>query len=180
MDAPMKKAPVKIQWNYWNDEKEGKPLDFIKTGGCGCVEPCPGWADDKDGIRKWQGGRNYPWTRQIKTIEIEDPDVVSENGQEIYNVMEDRGIENVIVMGVHTNLCVSGRPFGLRQMTYYGKNVVLVRDLTDSLFQPTEKGFSHFKGTEAVVDHIEKTICPTITSTSLTGSKAFRFKEDKK
>lgn len=179
-DAPMSKAPVKIQWNYWDEEKEGKPLEFIKSGGCGCEDPCPGWEKGKNGIREWKGGRNYPWTRQIKAIEIKGPDVISENGQEIYNVMEDRGIENVIVMGVHTNLCVSGRPFGLRQMKYFGKNVVLVRDLTDSLFQPDKKGFNHFRGTDAIVDRIEKTICPTIASSALTGGEEFRFKEDKK
>ena len=85
----MSKAPVKIQWNYWNDEKEGEPLEFIKSGACGCPEPCPGWFDDKDGLRKWTKGGKIPWTRQIKTIDIAEQDVVSDNGQEIYNLMED-------------------------------------------------------------------------------------------
>ena len=81
-------------------------------------------------------------------------------------------------MGVHTNICVSGRPFGLRQMVYFGKNVVLCRDLTDALFQPTTGKMDHFRGTDLVVEHIEKHICPSIVSTSITGQPEFRFEGD--
>ena len=48
-----------------------------------------------------------------------------------------RGINNVILLGVHTNMCVLGRPFGLRQMAKNGKNVVLMRDMTDTMYNPT-------------------------------------------
>ena len=178
IDAPFAAAPVKIKWNHWDPKREGPPLDFLRGGGCGCMEPCSGWVADEQGTRQWNGGKR-PWTRQIDTIEIEPQDAVSDNGQEIYNLMQQRGIDNVILMGVHTNICVSGRPFGLRQMVYFGKNVVLCRDLTDSFFQPKSPGFSHFRGTERVVEHIEKHLCPTIRSTSITGEPTFRFKDDK-
>ena len=55
------------------------------------------------------------------------------------NLLEQRGIENVILLGVHTNMCVLGRPFGIRQMVYQGKNVVLVRDLTDAMYNPASE-----------------------------------------
>jgi putative heme-binding domain-containing protein len=87
----------------------------------------------------------------------------------------------VILMGVHTNMCVLGRPFGIRQMVKQGKNVVLMRDLTDSMYnsrQPPK--VSHFRGTELVVEHIEKYWCPTITSTDFTAQPAFRFSEDQR
>ena len=35
---------------------------------------------------------------------------------------------NVILVGVHANMCVLGRPFGLRQMVRGGKQVVLEYD----------------------------------------------------
>lgn len=38
---------------------------------------------------------------------------------------------------VHTNMCVLGRPFGLRQLSRLGKNVALVRDLTDTSAPPS-------------------------------------------
>ena len=63
-------------------------------------------------------------------------------------------------------------------MVYHGKSVVLCRDLTDSFFQPASPDFDHFRGTGLVVEHIEKRMCPTITSTSFTGEPAFRFEGD--
>ena len=176
INAPFVKAPLDFKWKYWNDDKEGQPLDFVRAGGCGCKVPCKGWVPDETGLRHWKGDK-IPWTRQIKTIEIADEDAISDNGQEVYNLLEQRGIQNVVLMGVHTNLCVCGRPFGLRQMVYQGKNAVLCRDLTDSLFQQKEPPISHFRGTELVVEHIEKRICPTITSTTFTGKSPFRFDE---
>ncbi|QDV17410.1 Isochorismatase family protein [Gimesia panareensis] len=176
IDAPFAKAPLDFKWKYWNDEKEGQPLDFVRAGGCGCKVPCKGWVPDETGLRHWKGEK-IPWTRQIATIDIADEDTISDNGQEVYNLLEQRGIKNVVLMGVHTNLCVCGRPFGLRQMVYQGKNAVLCRDLTDSLFQQNDPPISHFRGTELVVEHIEKRICPTITSTTFTGKPEFHFDE---
>ena len=95
---------------------------------------------------------------------------------EVYNLqrylqpelLEERGIENVMIMGVHTNMCVLGRPFGLRNMARYGKNVVLVRDLTDTMYNPKKRPYvSHDKGTELVVEHIEKHWCPSVLSSEL-------------
>ncbi len=39
---------------------------------------------------------------------------------------------------------------------------------------------SHVRGTELVVEHIEKYWCPTVTSNGLVGGPAFRFSEDKR
>jgi hypothetical protein len=72
-------------------------------------------------------------------------------------------------MGVHTNYCILARPFGIRQMLKLGKNVVLARDLTDSLYDPREPPFvSHARGTEIVIEHIERYLCPSILSADLT------------
>ena len=37
---------------------------------------------------------------------------------------------------------------------------------------------SHFEGTNRIIEHIEKYVAPTITSTDLTGQPAFQFKPD--
>lgn len=177
LEAPFAKAPVEIKWNRWDPEREGEPPTAIVDGGCACPEPCPNFGVNEDSIRHWKGG-DVPWTRQIETIEIAREDAISDNGQEIYNLIARRGIDNVILMGVHTNICVSGRPFGLRQMVYFGKKAVLCRDLTDALFQPTSGHIDQFRGTDMVVEHIEKHICPTITSTYITGKPEFRFSND--
>ena len=73
------------------------------------------------------------------------------------------------LMGVHTNICILNRSFGIRQMTRLGFQVVLVRDLTDSMYDPRKRPFvSHARGTELVIEHIEATWCPSILSDDLT------------
>jgi nicotinamidase-related amidase len=120
----------------------------------------------------------YPWTRQIATIEIAEGDAITDS-DEAYNLMQQRGIENVIVMGVHVNMCVLGRPFSIRQMVYQGKNVLLMRDLTDAMYNSRAKPFvNHFRGNELVIEHIEKYWCPSITSADFLGGAPFRFKAD--
>lgn len=160
--------PAEIKsWCTWLGEEEAEvyPIDQ-SDGGCACGD-CNSY---------------NAWSRQIASIEIqEDRDAISDSGEEIWNLMEAKGIKNVMLLGVHTNMCVLGRPFGLRNMARYGKNVVLIRDLTDTMYNPDSWPFvDHFTGTDLIVAHIEKYVCPTISSYALTGKKAFRFKDDKR
>jgi type 1 glutamine amidotransferase/nicotinamidase-related amidase len=142
------------------EEKGTYPIDQ-SDGGCDDGPKCP---------------EGSPWKSQIAAIEIRDEDAISDSGVEIWNLLESRGITNVMLMGVHTNMCVLGRPFGLRQMAIHGKNVVLVRDLTDTMYNSRRSPYvSHFEGTNRIVEHIEKYVAPTIVSTDLTGQPAFRF-----
>ena len=88
----------------------------------------------------------------------------------------------MILTGVHTNMCVLGRPFGLRQMAKNGKHVVLMRDMTDTMYNPERAPHvSHFTGTDLIVAHIEKYVCPTITSGQILGDNVeFRFAKDRR
>lgn len=120
-----------------------------------------------------------PWLSQYHVLKMHDIDIVSDSGVEIWNILEARKINNVIILGVHTNMCVLGRPFGLRQLAKNGKNVVLMRDMTDTMYNPKMPPYvNHYKGTELIIEHIEKYVCPTITSDQIIGRKAFRFKVD--
>jgi nicotinamidase-related amidase len=122
-----------------------------------------------------------PWLRQIETLRIAPGDAISDSGVEIWNLMESRGIKNVIVFGVHTNMCVLGRPFGLRQLAQNGKDVVLMRDLTDTMYNPKRWPYvTHCVGTDRILAHIERFVCPTISSEQLVGGEPFRFQEDRR
>src|SRR3954469_20039085 len=95
--------------------------------------------------------------------------------------MQQRGIKNVIVMGVHLNMCVLGRPFSIRQMVAQNKNVLLMRDLTDTMYNSRMRPLTNnFRGTDLMIDHVEKYWCPTITSTAFTGKPEFHFRDDPK
>ncbi len=120
-----------------------------------------------------------PWTKQIDVLRIDQAkDAISDSGVEIWNLLESKNIDNVILMGVHLNMCVSGRPFGLRQMAKNGKHVVLMRDMTDTMYNPARWPFvSHTRGTELFIQHVERLICPTITSDQFIGGKPFAFSD---
>jgi hypothetical protein len=48
--------------------------------------------------------------------------------------------------------------------------------MTDSMYNPARwPHVDHFRGTALFIEHIEKYICPTITSDQLIGGKAFAF-----
>jgi nicotinamidase-related amidase/type 1 glutamine amidotransferase len=152
------------------------PLDQT-DGGCD-TDP----AEQKEWQAKLKAmGRNpaAPWLAQIDVLKIHDEDAISDSGVEIWSLLEQRGIKNVILVGVHTNMCVLGRPFGLRQLSKNGKNVVLMRDMTDTMYNPARWPYvAHFHGTDLIVAHIEKFVCPTVTSDQLLGGQAFRFQGD--
>jgi nicotinamidase-related amidase len=109
------------------------------------------------------------WTRQHPTIEIDhDRDVISEDGRELYSFYRQRGISNLLIAGVHTNACVLGRTFAIKQMVKWGLVVALIRDLTDCLYVPDLPPYvTHEEGTQLMVAFIEKFWCPTISSEDL-------------
>ena len=145
--------------------------------------------DDPDEHRLWAlrlkaSGRNpkEPWQAQTAAIAIDpEQDYISDRGPEIWSILAQRGISNVILVGVHTNMCVLGRPFGLRRLAMGGKNVVLARDLTDTMVDPGAWPYAnHFTGTDLIVSHIERYVCPTISSDQVLGGQEFRYKSDRR
>lgn len=159
-----KKAMGLISNSKLDSEKDAVwPIDQ-SDGGCDCTPECK------------QGS---PWTHQIDLIEILDKDAISDNGAEIAGLFYKKGIKNVILMGVHTNMCVIGRSFGLRNMVRLGMNVVLMRDMTDTMYDPKQPPeVNHFTANSLINEYIETYVCPTIVSTDFTGQKQFRFKND--
>jgi nicotinamidase-related amidase/type 1 glutamine amidotransferase len=160
------------------EEKGVYPIDQTDGGEDDDPAEHRAWAEK---LQKMGRNPRAPWKSEIDVLKIEDRDLISDNGEEIWSVLHERGIDNVILVGVHTNMCVLGRPFGLRQMAKNGKNVVLMRDLTDTMYNPARAPFvSHFTGTDLIVEHIEKWVCPSITSDQILGGKPFRFSGDKR
>jgi nicotinamidase-related amidase len=151
-------------WN-WPDAKREGPLPIDDSDmGCDCKVKCE--------IRS-------PWTRQTAALTVADADAITDHGQETWNLLAERRIDHVILCGVHLNMCVLGRPFAIRQMVRLGKSVALVRDMTDTMYNPERPpGGTHFDGTDRVVEHVERYWCPTFLSSDLTGQPAFRFRAD--
>jgi nicotinamidase-related amidase len=173
-EAPFAPTPVPLaiseRWGTawcWpdKDREPDLPIDDSDMG-CDCAEKCP---------------IEPPWKRQIDAIAIAPGDAITDDGQETWNLLQERGIDRVLICGVHTNMCVLGRPFAIRQLVRLGKQVALIRDLTDTMYNSRMRPFvDHFTGTDLVVAHIEKYWCPTIESSDITGKAPFRFAEDRR
>jgi nicotinamidase-related amidase len=111
------------------------------------------------------------WSRENEALTVAPGDVISDQGDEIYNVLMQHHIDTVLFMGVHANMCILHRSFGVRQLSKWGLRCVLVRDLTDAMYNPASRPFvSHAAGTELVIEYIEKYWAPTITSDALTAA----------
>ena len=80
--------------------------------------------DDSDGDCDTPGDKEYKaWSRETPLLKIEPGDVISDDGHEIYNVLRQHGINTVLMMGVHANMCILNRSFGIRQLTKWGVRV---------------------------------------------------------
>ena len=154
------------RWVRLMPEREGAlPIDD-SDGGC-------------DSARTWKPGDPYPWTRQIPALSILPGDAITDS-REAYDLMVSQGRDTAIIMGVHLNMCVLGRPFGIRQLVAQGVRTLLVRDLTDTMYNPERAPkVSHFEGTRLMVEHVERHWCPTVTSADVLGGDPFRFAGDR-
>jgi nicotinamidase-related amidase len=128
--------------------------------------------DSDEGSDTFETGWYTAWTRQHPAIEITPEDAISDNGDEIYSVFVQRGIRNVLYMGVHTNMCVLERSFAIKRFVRLGFNVALARDLTDAMYNPLRPPYvSHEEGTNLVIGFIEKFWAPTFASDDLTAAR---------
>jgi nicotinamidase-related amidase len=171
-DYPQRKVAAKYS-NSNDPYKDGDLLPSEKNavwpidqsnGGCNDTPRCE---------------EHYPWKRQIELLDIKSNDIISDSGPELLRLFHERGIKRVVLMGVHTNMCVVNRPFGLRSMRANGLEVALMRDMTDLMYDARQAPYvNHFVGLGLIVEYIEKYIAPTVLSTDLTGEPAFVFAED--
>jgi len=121
--------------------------------------------DDSDGGS--DTGETYEhrvWSCQHPLIEIDQgKDVISDDGQEVYSYLRQQGIKHLIIMGVHTGMCVLNRSFAIKQMVRWGVDVALARNLTDAMYNPAMPPYvNHDEGNQLLVGYIEKFWCPSV------------------
>ncbi len=168
----------------WNCKLEREiastyPIDQADGGEDDDPEEHKAWATKLQSL-----GRNpsMPWKTQNPAINIDETtDYVSDRGDEVWAILKHQGIEHVVMLGVHTNMCVLGRPFGLRQMARNGMDVVLVRDLTDCMYNPKRWPYvDHYSGNDFIISYVEQAVCPTITSDQILGGRPVEFSQDRR
>ena len=82
---------------------------------------------------------------------------------EVYAICKKYGLTHLIYVGFHTQVCLLGKPMGLKAMKSAGLRCVLARDMTDAHpgYDPS-RNFTPDLNTEQVVEHFEKHLAPTI------------------
>lgn len=128
--------------------------------------------NDSDGGCDTAGEKEHrAWTCEHPGLTIAPEDYISDSGQEIYNLLRSRRIKTVFYTGVHANMCILNRSFAIKQMTKWGVRCILLRDLTDAMYNPQDPPHvSHQQGTELVVEYIEKYWTPTALSDEFRGA----------
>jgi nicotinamidase-related amidase len=132
------------------------------------IDDSDGGCDDAAPAKQFKA-----WTRQHAAITIDpEKDYISDRGDEVYGVLREKGITTLLVMGVHTNMCVLNRSFAIKQMVRWGVEVYLVRDLTDAMYNPKMRPMvTHREGTDLVIAYIERYWCPSIEGKQLFAAK---------
>lgn len=106
------------------------------------------------------------WTREHPAIAI-DPasDVITDDGGELVGYLRAQARDTVLMVGVHTNMCILNRSFGLVALVGHGLTPVLVADLTDAMYDPADPPYvDHDAGTQLVIGYIEAFVAPTTRS----------------
>lgn len=106
---------------------------------------------------------NYGWDAMHPRLHIGKADLMPDTLQDVYSICKERRLTHLIYMGVHTQVCLLGKPMGLRNLKAAGMKCILARDLTDAHpgYDPA-KGFTPDGHTAEVVEHFEKYLAPSI------------------
>ena len=100
------------KWMFWKDDTEqrtGYPIDASDGGSDDTPEEEAAW---KEELKRQGRDTGHPWKGQHPAVSMDaERDLISDKGVEIWNALEARGIAQVLFAGVHTNMCVCGRPF---------------------------------------------------------------------
>jgi hypothetical protein len=120
------------------------------AGGCACGrERCAG---------------NFGWDGMHPGLKIGENDLMPDTQAEVYAICKKKGLTHLVYVGFHTQVCLLGKPMGLKAMKSAGLKCVLARDMTDAHpgYDPA-RNFTPDLNTEQVVQHFEKYLSPTIS-----------------
>jgi NPCBM/NEW2 domain/Chitobiase/beta-hexosaminidase C-terminal domain len=119
------------------------------AGGCACgAERC---------------AVNYGWDGMHPGLRIGAGDLMPDTQAEVYAICQKYHLTHLIYVGFHTQVCLLGKPMGLKAMKSAGLTCVLARDLTDAHpgYDPA-RNFTPDLNTEQVIEHFEKHLAPTL------------------
>jgi hypothetical protein len=109
------------------------------------------------------------WYRQIESITIGPNDaILHDNAQDMFNLITARNLTKIVFTGVHENLCVMGRSWGIETLTKWNISTYVVRDAVDTMYEPMMAPYvTHAEGTALMTAYVEKFWGKTLESYDL-------------
>jgi nicotinamidase-related amidase len=106
---------------------------------------------------------NYGWDGMHADLKIAGDDLMPDTLEDVYSLCRQRGLTHLIYCGVHTQVCLLGKPMGLRNLKAAGLSCILARDLTDAHpgYDPA-RAFTPDLNTSQVVEHFERYLAPSV------------------
>src|ERR1043166_1795412 len=134
------------------------PVPSVVNVTCPPVPDAGGCACGREGCAV-----NYGWDGMPPALRIGQADLMPDTQAEVYAICAQHGLTHLIYVGFHTQVCLLGKPMGLKAMKSAGLRCVLARDMTDAHpgYDPS-RNFTPDLNTEQVVEHFEKHLSPTI------------------
>ena len=89
-------------------------------------------------------------------------DFIALTQQEAYNILKSEGITHILYTGFATNMCMWGKPTGMKYMRQFGFRCLFARDMTEAITGYLEESFNPTRGTLEVIEVIERHLAPSI------------------
>jgi hypothetical protein len=107
---------------------------------------------------------NYGWDGIHVGLGIGEADWMPDTQEEVYAICRRNNLTHLIYVGFHTQVCLLGKPMGLRAMKSTGLKCILARDMTDAHpgYDPARQ-FTPDLNTQQVIEHFERHLAPTIS-----------------
>lgn len=145
--------------------KNMKGLSFVSLVDKGLSFPPIPFDDSDGGVNEKNPNFKRDDVDLHPSIEVSNTDAMSDNSKEILNYLNHHDIKLLLVVGVHTNMCVLDRPYGIKNLARYGFPMALVRDLTDPMVKPDGiKVKDRDDAKDKIVKFIEQYFCPSVDS----------------
>jgi nicotinamidase-related amidase len=145
--------------------KNMKGLAFAKLVDRGLSFPPIPFDDSDGGVNQKNPNFKRDDVDLHPSIEVADTDAMSDNSKEILNYLYHHNIKLLLVVGVHTNMCVLDRPYGIKNLARYGFPMAIVRDLADPMIKPDGiKVKDRADALDKIIRYTERYFCPSVDS----------------
>jgi len=135
-----------------------EPLPALKEITCPKPPQGPGCACGRE-----KCGGNFGWDGMHPDLSIAEADLMPNSFEQLYTLCKSRGIEHLLFLGVHTQVCLLHKSVGMMNMKRAGFDCILARDLTDAHpdYDPA-KGVTPDDLTARTVAHFERYLCSSV------------------